>query len=33
MLPPLRVEMVLVFYASELASGQFVVASCEAFHH
>ncbi|MCP3976536.1 MAG: hypothetical protein GY720_18770 [bacterium] len=33
LLPPTRVETALLFFAVELAPGQFVVGSCEAFHH
>ncbi len=33
LLPPIRVETALLFFAVELAPGQFVVGSCEAFHH
>lgn len=33
LLPPVRVETALLFFAVELAPNQFVVGSCEAFHH
>jgi hypothetical protein len=33
LLPPIRVEIALLFFAVELAPTLFVVGSCEAFHH
>jgi len=33
LLPPIRVETALLFFAIELTPAQFLVGSCEAFHH
>jgi hypothetical protein len=32
LLPPIRVEIALLFFAVELTPTQFIVGSCEAFH-